>query len=76
MIDQEKPMAFVMPHYSDQYSKLGYLKKTIKSIFNQTDPNWKLVIVDDDSTSIEAIEYLKDLQIQYPEKITVFYNEL
>ncbi|MES2675764.1 MAG: glycosyltransferase [Pseudomonadota bacterium] len=70
-------VAFLMPHYaSDDHGNVEQLKKTIQSIWEQSDDDWHLVIVDDASPQNDALTYLRNLQAEYPEKITVIFNSL
>lgn len=52
-----------------------YLDITLAAIFNQTDRNWRLVLVDDGSTAPETRAYLMQLQREYPDKIWVIFKE-
>jgi glycosyltransferase involved in cell wall biosynthesis len=63
---------FVMPHWRDEnvVSK-RYLDETLKNIFDQTDPNWQLVIIDDLSPCKEAVDYLDEVKANYPDKIHI-----
>ncbi|MFC1497043.1 glycosyltransferase [Verrucomicrobiota bacterium] len=67
---------FVMPHWlnGDEQSR-KYLDEAIKSLFEQTDSNWQLVIVDDLSPSEQAKDYLKQLSEKHPDKIHVIFKE-
>ena len=63
---------FVMPHYLvDNDTNKTYLDETLENIFNQTDPNWQLIIIDDVSPCKEAIDYLDIVKAKYPDKITI-----
>jgi glycosyltransferase involved in cell wall biosynthesis len=68
---------FVMPHYLTDNTKCkAYLDETLQSIFNQTDKNWQLVIIDDLSPCQEAKDYLKEVQKNNPDKkINVILKE-
>lgn len=68
---------FVMPHYRPDNDKTKvYLDETLKTIFDQTDKNWQLVIIDDLSPCQEAKDYLKEVQKKNPDKkINVIFKE-
>jgi glycosyltransferase involved in cell wall biosynthesis len=64
--------AFIMPHWADNGSlSRKHLDNAIEGIFNQTDGNNNLVIIDDFSPSGEVRQYLKKLGKTYPGKINV-----
>ena len=67
---------FVMPHWleGDERSR-KYLDEAIQSMFDQTDNNWQLIIVDDMSPSEDAKAYLKKLEADNPEKIYAILKE-
>ena len=53
-----------LPFYGD----VAFMKQTVQSILNQSDPNWRLVVVDDsypDHTIPSWFESLKDERIEY-----------
>lgn len=61
---------FVVPHYSDNQKPYNnYLDKAIASLINQTDDNWKVVIVDDNSTRKGIVNYLDKIKSRAPDKI-------
>ncbi len=69
------PATFVMPHWFKN-PELGerYLAITLSAIFNQTDPNWRLVLIDDGSSAPETRSYLTQLQQEQPDKIYVIFK--
>lgn len=61
---------FIVPHYStDSETSNKHLDEALNSIFNQTDNNWKIVIIDNFSPSKAAISHLINIEKQYPEKV-------
>jgi len=63
---------FVMPHWRpENVVTKKYLDETLENIFNQTDSNWQLVIIDDLSPCREAIDYLDEVKAKHPDKIYV-----
>lgn len=66
--------AFVMPHFSDDFKTTKpWLIAAIKSILNQTDQDFLLIIIDDASPSKKAKTYLRQLAINN-KCITVIFN--
>jgi hypothetical protein len=66
---------FVMPHYSDTPRHRAYLKRAIEGLQAQTDPDWRLVIVDDASPRREDREYLKALEAELAGKVVVLLQD-
>ncbi|WND32857.1 glycosyltransferase family 2 protein (plasmid) [Streptomyces sp. BB1-1-1] len=62
---------FVMPHYADAARAEDYLVQTLKSLHQQTDPDWQLVIVDDASPGARDRKRIKILQDLHPDRIFV-----
>jgi glycosyltransferase involved in cell wall biosynthesis len=63
---------FVMPHFREENNVTKkWLDETLEQIFNQTDPNWQLIIIDDLSPSKEATAYLDTIKAKQPDKITI-----
>ena len=57
-----------LPFYGD----VAFMKQTVQSILNQTDPNWRLVVVDDgypDETLPGWFEGLGDKRIEYQRNV-------
>lgn len=68
---------FIMPHWSNGGSGMErqWLDKTLETIKNQTDDNWKILIADGNSPSQEAKDYLKQLEEEFNGKLEVIYME-
>jgi len=66
---------FIMPHWSNNGSGLEkeWLNKTLDTIKNQTDPNWKVLIADGNSPSEEAKAYLRQLETEFDGKLEVIF---
>lgn len=65
---------FIMPHRRKENSLTRqHLDAAIDSINNQTDSNWKLVIIDDYSEENSVREYLKTIQDKLKEKIHLIF---
>lgn len=67
---------FVMPHWRSE-NKLSrvHLDEAVRSVEEQTDSNWHLVIVDDCSPCEEAVEYLEQIRERLRDKITIIKSE-
>jgi glycosyltransferase involved in cell wall biosynthesis len=67
--------SFVIPHWRNENIKsLNYFQDTLKGIFDQTDDNWKLIIVDDCSPCQDAVDHLIELETKFRDKIKVILN--
>ncbi len=73
-----QPSTFVMPFYSDQPKALIHAIESVRSVVAQTDPNWRLVIVDDCSPLPRRLRrrQLAQLQALDPDRIVVIANEV
>ncbi|MFS4447858.1 glycosyltransferase family 2 protein [Maribacter sp. 2307UL18-2] len=61
---------FVIPHFADNQKPLNdYLDKAITSLINQTDDNWRAIIVDDMSSKKGIIDYLDKIKSKAPDRI-------
>jgi glycosyltransferase involved in cell wall biosynthesis len=67
---------FIIPHFStgSDYHQT-FFDECLTGIFDQTDSNWHIIVVDDDSPSEAAKDYLKHLEQIYPDKITSIFNK-
>ncbi len=66
--------AFIIPHYSaGSHNELFWLENALKSVENQTDNDWKVIIVDDASPSSKARKYLKNLLRKYKDKMEIVF---
>jgi glycosyltransferase involved in cell wall biosynthesis len=66
---------FIIPHRRAENVKTKvYLDKAIESIFKQTDDNWKIILIDGNSPSMEVKEYLKELENSHPDRIQVIFE--
>jgi hypothetical protein len=69
--------AFVMPFYSDQPDAMAHALESVGSVVAQSDPDWRLVIIDDCSPvparrRRQQLAQLKELD---PERILVVENQ-
>ena len=58
-IDYENPVITIVTAY---YNGDKYIDSTIRSVLNQTFPNWEWLIVNDGSTKKESLEKLKEIE--------------
>lgn len=56
-------------------TKVEYLQDYIDSIMEQTYQDFEGVIVDDGSSNLETIEFLKEIHTRYNGKVSVFFQE-
>ena len=66
--------AFIIPHYSNgDLNELFWLKEALKSVENQSDKDWKVIIVDDVTRDVNVINYLKSLPEKYEDKLEIVF---
>lgn len=65
------PAAFVIPFYGDQEFSVRYLAEAIEGFDNQTDPNWRAIIVDDATPRGDARNYLSKMEDERPGQLHV-----
>jgi hypothetical protein len=64
-----------MPHWTNEFSRSrGHLEAAVRSVFEQTDRDWDLVIVDDGSQEPTAHAYLRTLSEQYRHQVHVIFE--
>ena len=54
------------------YGEVAFMKQTVQSVLSQSDPNWRLIVVDDgypDDTIPSWFESLKDERIEYQRNV-------
>jgi hypothetical protein len=65
---------FIMPHWSEGVGfEQQWLDTTLESIRHQTDQNWTILIVDGNSPSEEAKDYLRKLEKDFGGKLEVIF---
>ncbi len=69
------PGAFIMAHYSDHPSIREYTRAAIDSVLAQTDPSWRLFVVDDVSPRTEDVEALRGVAEDHPDRIVFLQNK-
>lgn len=67
----QKPPVFVMPHYCTNDRRASFLERTVVSLFQQTDSQWELIIVNDGCNNPVCEKLIKDLSQDYCEQISV-----
>lgn len=55
------PPAFIMPHYGDSPSSCDYLEAAVTSVLRQTEHDWRLIIIDDNTQQGKDQSYLADV---------------
>lgn len=66
--------AFIVPHYNDGNEiELKWFGEALNSIKLQTDNDWKIIVIDDASTSEKAISFLKQMKKDFSEKMEVIF---
>ncbi|MEV7615459.1 glycosyltransferase family A protein [Streptomyces sp. NPDC089799] len=66
---------FVMPYHGDGNASAEYLAESVASLHAQTDPGWRLVVVDDASPRPRDRQRLWDLRDAAPDRIHVIRRE-
>ena len=67
--------AFIMGHWMvDDEQGRRFLDEAIRSVVDQTDPNWCLIIVDDHSENEETLENLRRIENELGSKVKVIYS--
>ncbi len=69
-LTREKPLCSII---TAAYNSAGTIEKTIKSVINQTEPSWELIVIDDGSTDTTA-SLVKKLS-QKDKRIRFLQNE-
>jgi glycosyltransferase involved in cell wall biosynthesis len=66
-----------MPHFTSagDDASILFLKNAVYGIFDQTDENWHLIIVDDASTNKDAKDFIMDLQQKHTDRISVIFED-
>lgn len=66
--------AFIVPHFNNGNEvELIWLSEALSSIEHQTDKDWIIILVDDASTSENAIKYLHHLKEYFAEKMELIF---
>lgn len=65
------PPAFIMPHYRPDGMCLAFFPRTAKSLFEQTDSHWRLVIINDGCSNPGCEALFSNLREEHPEHISV-----
>lgn len=70
--DFDNPAAFVIPHFTTGTKmERKWLIEALVSINQQTDSNWRIIVVDDASPFQEDIEFLKRLKDDFVDKMEI-----
>jgi glycosyltransferase involved in cell wall biosynthesis len=70
-METEVPATFVMPLYADRPQSGRWLDEAVGALLAQTDPNWRLVVVDDLSPDVGARERMLAIGREHADRVTV-----
>jgi glycosyltransferase involved in cell wall biosynthesis len=63
---------WVMPHWTSDFGRSRrHLEAAVRSVFDQSDAGWELVVVDDGSDDPLALAYLHTLAERWPQRVHV-----
>jgi hypothetical protein len=72
MTTERTTATWVMPHWTGDFGhSRRHLEVAVHSVFDQTDPDWELVVVDDGSDDPAALAYLRAVAEQRPRQVHV-----
>jgi glycosyltransferase involved in cell wall biosynthesis len=71
----DRPALFIMPNFAreEESDALAFLSEAVEGVQSQTDQNWCLCIIDDNSSNVEVLSYLNKLVLEFPKKIKVIF---
>lgn len=70
-LENFRPLVSIVTSY---YNSNEFMRQTINCVLNQTFQNWEWIIVDDGSTSQEAIQYLEEVK-KLDERIKIYHKK-
>jgi glycosyltransferase involved in cell wall biosynthesis len=63
---------FVVPHFSEvEHSRVDFLKQAVVGLLEQTDPDWKALIIDDASQDSYSADYLSSIEEKHSDALKV-----
>jgi hypothetical protein len=72
MTAERETAMWVMPHWTNDFSRSRrHLEAAVGAVFDQTDSDWELVIVDDGTDDAAALAYLRALAKRCPKRVHV-----
>jgi hypothetical protein len=72
MTTERETAMWVMPHWTNDFRRSRcHLEAAVRAVFDQTDRDWELVVVDDGSDDPAALAYLRALSERYPRQVHV-----
>jgi hypothetical protein len=74
MTTERDTAMWVMPHWTNDFRRSRcHLEAAVRAVFDQTDRDWELVVVDDGSDDPAALAYLRALSERYPQQVHVIF---
>ena len=68
---------FVIPHWTPDFRQSErHLDAALHGILRQTDPNWRIVLIDDASPDLAARAYLQQVERQHPDRVHVIFKAI
>jgi hypothetical protein len=75
MTTERATAMWVMAHWTIDFRRSRrHLEAAVRAVFDQTDRDWELVIVDDASDDPTALAYLRALSERYPQQVHVIFK--
>jgi hypothetical protein len=62
---------FVMPHFGDDPESGRYFRRAFAGILAQSDSCWRLVVVDDATSRVDARDAVREIARAYPDRVVV-----
>lgn len=73
---QKRMASFIIPHYwKDLKDCQKYLPQTLRGVEDQTDPDWHIIVIDDNSPGEGIRDYLKAIEKNYQDKLSVILKD-
>lgn len=70
MTTERATATWVMPHWTSDFRRSQrHLEAAVRAVFDQTDRDWELVVVDDCSDDPAALTYLRTLAERWPQQV-------
>jgi hypothetical protein len=77
MTTERSTAMWVMPHWTSDFGRSRrHLDAAVRAVFDQDDPDWELVVVDDGSDDPAALAYLRALAERRPRQVHVIVEPI